>query len=301
MIKIKKTCITCGKEFSSFEHKNQKCCSKACSNKQPKAFKKAICSHCKSEFEYKIKHKRVGEEFWCPSCVQHNRFLKCRYNISLYDYEELLSRQDGVCAICKTANRGYKNRQLSVDHDHKTNIIRGLLCDNCNNAISKLEDNPKYLQNAILYLIKSQNDRSWDRYFINIAALVATRSKDISIQVGAVVVLDKTIISTGYNGFPRKCDDNKLSRFDRPEKYLWICNAEENAVINCSRNGISSSGATIYITPLYPCAKCTRAIIQSGIKRVVYQSLFVKEKWKEEFEISKQMMKEANIEFIEII
>ena len=115
---------------------------------------------------------------------------------------------------------------------------------------------------------------SWDEYFMGVALLAAERSKDPSTQVGACIVdSDKTILSTGYNGLPKGCDDNDYP-WNRDEskgetKYPYVVHAELNAILNCQ--GKSLKGATIYVG-LFPCNECTKAIIQSGIKEVIYLS-----------------------------
>ena len=114
---------------------------------------------------------------------------------------------------------------------------------------------------------------TWDEYFMGIALLSAQRSKDNSTQVGACIVnSDMKIISVGYNGMPTGCEDDEMP-WDREAestldtKYPFVCHAELNAILNS--NIPSLSGATLYVT-LYPCNECAKAIIQCGIKRVVY-------------------------------
>ncbi|ELR11355.1 DCMP deaminase [Acanthamoeba castellanii str. Neff] len=115
----------------------------------------------------------------------------------------------------------------------------------------------------------------WDDYFMFVALLSAQRSKDPHTQVGACIVnQDKRIVSTGYNGFPRGCDDDIFpwKRESACEdildsKSLYVVHAELNAVLN--KNAKSVKGCTIY-APLFPCCECAKAIIQSGISRVVY-------------------------------
>ena len=115
---------------------------------------------------------------------------------------------------------------------------------------------------------------SWDEYFMGVALLAAERSKDPSTQVGACIVdADKTILSTGYNGFPKGCQDDEYP-WNRDEsagetKYPYVVHAELNAILNSQ--GKSLKGATIYVG-LFPCNECTKAIIQSGIKEVIYLS-----------------------------
>jgi len=115
---------------------------------------------------------------------------------------------------------------------------------------------------------------NWDEYFMGIALLSAKRSKDPSTQVGACIVDDDhKVVSIGYNGMPRGIADNDLT-WEKGEglhsKYLYVCHAEFNAILNI-RNGSSLKGCTVYVT-LFPCNECTKAIIQTGIKKIVYLS-----------------------------
>ena len=116
---------------------------------------------------------------------------------------------------------------------------------------------------------------SWDEYFMGIALLSCERSKDPNTKVGACIVDEnKKVVSIGYNGMPSGCDESQLS-WNRGEgldsKYLYVCHAEFNAILN-SRNGTSAlRGCTLYVT-LFPCNECTKAIIQTGIKEIVYIS-----------------------------
>ena len=115
---------------------------------------------------------------------------------------------------------------------------------------------------------------SWDEYFMGVALLAAERSKDPSTQVGACIVdKDKRILSTGYNGFPHGCSDDEFP-WNRDEalgetKYQFVVHAELNAILNAS--GKSLSGAKVYVG-LFPCNECAKAIIQAGIKEVIYLS-----------------------------
>ena len=120
--------------------------------------------------------------------------------------------------------------------------------------------------------MKREDYLSWDEYFMGIATLAAMRSKDPSTQVGACIVnQDKRIMSMGYNGMPRNCNDDEFpwGRDDDPfnSKYLYVCHAEFNAILNCERGNLR--GCTVYVT-LFPCNECAKAIIQSGITEVVY-------------------------------
>lgn len=115
---------------------------------------------------------------------------------------------------------------------------------------------------------------SWDEYFMGIAILSAQRSKDPSTQVGACIINeDKRILSVGYNGMPRGCDDDFMpweregSLLD--SKYAFVCHAELNAILNYGAGTLKNS---VIYTTLFPCNECAKAIIQSGIKEVVYLS-----------------------------
>ena len=112
----------------------------------------------------------------------------------------------------------------------------------------------------------------WDEYLMSMAYFVAMRSKDRSTHIGAVVV-DKhhRILATGYNSFVSGIDDNIEERQDRPEKYLWFEHAERNCCYSAAATGVSLNGSTMY-TPGLPCMDCARAIVQSGIKKVVIHS-----------------------------
>lgn len=116
---------------------------------------------------------------------------------------------------------------------------------------------------------------SWDEYFMGIAMLSAERSKDNSTQVGACIVNDEhKIVSVGYNGMPTGCIDDDMPWEREGEsaldtKYPFVCHAELNAILNSSFGSLR--GCTLYVT-LFPCNECAKAIIQSGIKRVVYYS-----------------------------
>ena len=114
-----------------------------------------------------------------------------------------------------------------------------------------------------------------DTNFINIAFEIASASKCVSKQVGAVIVKDGRILSSGYNGTPAgfmNCRDYWNSEYT-PEHHEWSktyeIHAEMNAIIWAARKGISIEGATIYVT-LEPCSECSKNLIASGIKRIVY-------------------------------
>lgn len=121
--------------------------------------------------------------------------------------------------------------------------------------------------------MKRENYIEWDEYFMGVALLSAMRSKDPNTQVGACIVnQDKKIIGVGYNGLPLGCSDDEYP-WDRngdflDTKYPFVCHAELNAILNSTK---SLKNCIIYVA-LFPCHECSKAIIQSGIKELVYLS-----------------------------
>ena len=118
-----------------------------------------------------------------------------------------------------------------------------------------------------------------DQNFINIAKEIASASKCVSKQVGAVIVKDGRILSTGYNGTPTGykncCDywDGKYTKEHHEWSKTYEIHAEMNAIIWAARKGISIEGATIFVT-LEPCSECSKNLIASGIVRIVYQTKY---------------------------
>lgn len=135
--------------------------------------------------------------------------------------------------------------------------------------------------------------RSWDEHFMDMAILVAQRSKDPSTKVGCVVVSeDKIVVATGYNGLPRGVED-RSERMERPAKYLWTSHAEENAVAQSARVGAKLKGGTAFVTH-HPCSRCARSLIQAGITRVVIGDGTTSMP-DEEFEVARIMFEEAGV------
>lgn len=119
---------------------------------------------------------------------------------------------------------------------------------------------------------KRKNSISWDSYFMGLAHLSALRSKDPSTQVGAAIVNEKNkIVGIGYNGFPSGLDDDLYPWAREGDfvdtKYAYVVHAELNAILNATSN---LEGCSIYVS-LFPCNECAKAIVQSGIKTVVYE------------------------------
>ena len=143
---------------------------------------------------------------------------------------------------------------------------------------------------------KRENYIDWETYFMGLALLSSQRSKDPNTQVGACIVSeDNKILSMGYNGFPNGCSDDEFPWEREGEeinsKYMYVCHSELNAILNSK---CDLKGATIYVT-LFPCNECTKAIIQSGIKKVIY----LNDKYHNTPSsiASRKMLKSANVEF----
>lgn len=133
----------------------------------------------------------------------------------------------------------------------------------------------------------------WDQRFLDMATFVGNWSKDPSTKVGAVIVRrDHTIASVGYNGFPRFVNDHDELYLDRPTKLLRTVHAEMNAILSARE---PLHGCKLYVSPLFPCANCAGAIIQSGISQVVARMSAPPEAWMDSFEQSRQMFAEAGV------
>ena len=136
---------------------------------------------------------------------------------------------------------------------------------------------------------------TWDEYFMGVAMLSARRSKDPNTQVGACIVNQSNkIMSVGYNGFPAGCSDDDFPWEREGEtldtKYPYVCHAELNAILN--NDGASLHGCRIYVA-LFPCNECAKAIIQCGIKELVYED----DKYEKTTSViaSKRMLKAAGV------
>ncbi|MBR6704269.1 MAG: dCMP deaminase family protein [Lachnospiraceae bacterium] len=145
---------------------------------------------------------------------------------------------------------------------------------------------------------KREDYISWDEYFMGVAMLSAARSKDPNTQVGACIVSqDNKILSMGYNGFPIGCSDDEFpwNRDGEPydNKYFYTTHSELNAILNY--RGGSLEGSKLYVT-LFPCNECAKAVIQSGIRTVIYAD----DKYADTpgVRASKRMLNAAGVEMI---
>ena len=144
---------------------------------------------------------------------------------------------------------------------------------------------------------------TWDEYFMGVAKLSALRSKDPNTQVGACIVSeDNKILSMGYNGFPTGCNDDEFPWSKESEetdpynaKYLYSTHGELNAILNY--RGPSLEGSKLYVT-LFPCNECAKAIVQVGIKKVVYFS--DKHKSLDSTKASRKILENAQVEMVHL-
>lgn len=147
-----------------------------------------------------------------------------------------------------------------------------------------------------------QDRPTWDEYFMELAYMASSRSTCLSRHVGAIIVKDKSIISTGYNGPAsgvKHCIDlggciRRSKKDYKSGAYLDLCpasHAEQNAIALAARNGTSTKDATIYVTD-FPCKDCMNSIINSGIKKIVFEGDY-------DASLSKRIAKEAKIEIIQ--
>jgi len=146
--------------------------------------------------------------------------------------------------------------------------------------------------------MKNEISAKWHIRYIETAKMFATWSPDPNKKIGAVIIGNKgQIKSQGYNGFPRGIADLPERYDDRPTKYKYVCHAEANAVYNALHNGTSVLGDTIYVTGLPVCHECAKAIIQVGIKCVVYDTPIDSDpRWLESGSLALSMFDECGIE-----
>jgi dCMP deaminase len=138
----------------------------------------------------------------------------------------------------------------------------------------------------------------WDRRFIRIAEEVRLWSKDPGTKVGCVLVNDRRILSTGYNGFPQLVEDSIERYIDREYKLSVTVHAEKNAILNAAKNGTKVEGSTLYVT-FPPCSQCASAVIQAGVAKVVCPNpTQAPERWRENFLAANELFYEAGVKVL---
>jgi dCMP deaminase len=140
----------------------------------------------------------------------------------------------------------------------------------------------------------------WDRRFFEVACLVGSWSKDTT-KVGSVLVKDKRILSTGFNGMPALVSDDPELYSNRKVKLERIVHAEANAIVQCTVFGLSTLGSTLYSTK-FPCLECSKLIISAGIVRIVSLPYFEYSRWYKNNLKSEAFFKEAGLDitFLEL-
>lgn len=146
--------------------------------------------------------------------------------------------------------------------------------------------------------IAQEKQLKWDNFFMTMAYLVASMSKDQKTHIGAVIIgPNKEVRSVGFNSFPRGINDDLDQRQEKPEKYYWFEHGERNAIYNATLMGVSLKDCVLYTSGI-PCMDCARGIVQSGIKEVVVDDAWNKTnslKWQEHAQRTQQLFLEAGI------
>ena len=141
----------------------------------------------------------------------------------------------------------------------------------------------------------TNDERKWHYRFLRLAGEIAEFSKDPSTKVGCILVRDRRIISTGYNGFPRGISDSFDRLLDRDKKYEMTVHAEINAVTTAALHGVSTEGSTAYVT-FQPCSRCAAVLINAGIREVyVTADSLIPDRWLDNMILAANLMKEAGI------
>lgn len=143
--------------------------------------------------------------------------------------------------------------------------------------------------------IRAREDK-WDRHFLGLAQYMANMSRDPSTKVGSVITkTDHTVVSVGFNGFPRAMFDDPDLYDDRAAKLARIVHAEINAILNADR---PVRGCTLYVSPLSPCSACAKLVAQAGIKRVVsiVPTGERAERWQDDLRLASQVFDECEVD-----
>jgi dCMP deaminase len=141
------------------------------------------------------------------------------------------------------------------------------------------------------------NDEKWHVRFLRLAEEVSTWSKDPSTVVGCVLVKNRRVVSTGYNGFPKDLSDSFDRLIDREQKYEMTVHAEVNAVTTAALHGVSTENCTAYVT-FSPCSRCAAVLINAGITAVyVSGGSIIPDRWLENFILASKMLAEAGVHY----
>jgi dCMP deaminase len=173
-----------------------------------------------------------------------------------------------------------ENREAEGD-DTSQNLVKvELMADHTLTNAGALEKLHTQIDELLPKLLREVQRPSWDEYFMNIAKVVASRSNCIKRKVAAIIVRDKRVISTGYNGTPRgtrNCNEggcprcNSMAASGTALDECLCSHGEENAIVQASYHGVSLKDAIIYST-FAPCLQCAKMIINSGIREVIFNT-----------------------------
>lgn len=151
-----------------------------------------------------------------------------------------------------------------------------------------------------------ENELKWHKRFLDICNSIASWSKDKRTKTGCVIVKNRRILTTGFNGFPIGVDDTKEERFEAPIKYMYTEHCDRNAIYQAARMGIKLEGAEMYLTGP-PCHDCSRGIVMAGLVAVYWpiDNPFEKDqatfsRWKDSIEASFNILNEAQVKMIRI-
>ena len=135
----------------------------------------------------------------------------------------------------------------------------------------------------------------WDRRFLRIASEIASWSHDPGTKVGCVLVSDRRMIASGYNGFPSTLSDSLELYEDRDYKLAVTVHAEANAILNAAKNGAKTQSCTAYVT-FPPCSQCAAALIQAGVEKVVCPDpAHAPERWRASFKLANEMLYQSGV------
>ena len=143
-------------------------------------------------------------------------------------------------------------------------------------------------------------EEKWHIRFVRLAQEVSTWSLDPSTKVGCVLVKNKRVVSTGYNGFPKNISDSFDRLLDREHKYEIIVHAEVNAVTTAALHGVSTEGCTAYVT-FSPCSRCASVLINAGITSIyVAGGSIVPDRWLDNLILASKLLAEAGVSYTTI-
>ena len=144
------------------------------------------------------------------------------------------------------------------------------------------------------------NEEKWHIRFVRLAQEVSTWSLDPSTKVGCVLVKNKRVVSTGYNGFPKNISDSFDRLLDREHKYEITVHAEVNAVTTAALHGVSTEGCTAYVT-FSPCSRCASVLINAGITSIyVAGGSIVPDRWLDNLILASKLLAEAGVSYTTI-